>query len=140
MNILTDMTPARLKRLPKEDIDTLCAQIRRRLIETVTQNGGHLASNLGAVELTVALHRAFDCPRDKIVWDVGHQSYVHKLLTGREPRFDTLRKRGGLSGSPGGTKASSTPSARGIAVPRFPPRWASPAPETFGATSTASLR
>ena len=100
MNILTDMTPARLKRLPKEDIDTLCAQIRRRLIETVTENGGHLASNLGAVELTVALHRAFDCPRDKIVWDVGHQSYVHKLLTGREPRFDTLRKMGGLSGFP----------------------------------------
>ncbi len=100
MNRLADMTPEKLKKLSVEEINALCARIRTRLIDTVTENGGHLASNLGIVELTVALHRAFDSPRDKIIWDVGHQSYVHKLLTGRERRFDTIRKKGGLSGFP----------------------------------------
>lgn len=100
MNTLAIMTPEKLKKLSPKEIDALCAEIRVKLIDTVTENGGHLASNLGIVELTVALHRAFDSPRDKIVWDVGHQSYVHKLLTGREPRFDTIRKFGGLAGFP----------------------------------------
>ena len=100
MSTLVHMTPEKLKKLSPKEIDALCAEIRERLIDTVTENGGHLASNLGVVELTVALHRAFDSPKDKIVWDVGHQSYVHKLLTGREPRFDTIRKFGGLSGFP----------------------------------------
>jgi 1-deoxy-D-xylulose-5-phosphate synthase len=100
LNILADMTPEKLKKLSPKELHDLCGEIRARLIDTVIENGGHLASNLGVVELTVALHRAFDSPRDKIVWDVGHQSYVHKLLTGREPWFDTIRKSGGLSGFP----------------------------------------
>ena len=91
-------TPADLRALSHEDVLTLCGEIRETLIETVTQNGGHLASNLGAVELSVAMHRVFDCPRDHFIFDVGHQSYVHKLLTGRYDRFGTLRQGGGLSG------------------------------------------
>ena len=91
-------TPADLRALPAEAIPALCAEIRETLVETVTNNGGHLASNLGAVELSVAMHRVFDCPRDHFIFDVGHQSYVHKLLTGRYESFSTLRKGGGLSG------------------------------------------
>lgn len=92
--------PEDVKRLPAEQLPALCAQLRHRLIETVSANGGHLASNLGVVELTVALHRIFDSPTDQIVWDVGHQAYVHKLLTGRADSFDTIRQMGGLSGFP----------------------------------------
>ena len=91
-------SPADLKKLSEEELPALCDEIRETLIETVSQNGGHLASNLGVVELTVALHRMFDSPHDRIVWDVGHQCYTHKLLTGRYDRFDTLRTKGGLSG------------------------------------------
>ncbi len=90
--------PDDLKKLNYEQCDDLCRQIRTLLIKTVSKNGGHLASNLGTVELTVALHRVFDSPKDKIVWDVGHQAYTHKILTGRLDRFDTLRKEGGISG------------------------------------------
>lgn len=91
-------SPADLKALPSEDIPALCREIREVLVETVTENGGHLASNLGVVELSVAMHRVFDCPRDHFIFDVGHQSYVHKLLTGRYEQFHTLRQGGGLSG------------------------------------------
>ena len=91
-------TPADLRALPAEAIPALCAEIRETLVETVTNNGDHLASNLGAVELSVAMHRVFDCPRDHFIFDVGHQSYVHKLLTGRYEQFSTIRKGGGLSG------------------------------------------
>ncbi len=91
-------TPADLRALPDEAIPVLCAEIRETLVETVSQNGGHLASNLGAVELSVAMHRVFDCPKDHFIFDVGHQSYVHKLLTGRYDRFSTLRQGGGISG------------------------------------------
>ena len=91
-------SPADLKALPSEKIPALCQEIRDTLVETVIQNGGHLASNLGVVELSVAMHRVFDCPRDHFIFDVGHQSYVHKLLTGRYDRFHTLRKGGGISG------------------------------------------
>ncbi len=91
-------SPADLKALPAEDIPTLCQEIRDTLVETVTQNGGHLASNLGVVELSVAMHRVFNCPHDHFIFDVGHQSYVHKLLTGRYEQFHTLRQGGGLSG------------------------------------------
>ena len=86
--------------LPHEQIGALCEQIREFLIENVSRTGGHLASNLGAVELTVALHRVFDTQKDRIIFDVGHQSYVHKILTGRRERFDTLRCFGGISGFP----------------------------------------
>ncbi|HEV3153546.1 MAG TPA: 1-deoxy-D-xylulose-5-phosphate synthase [Candidatus Baltobacteraceae bacterium] len=91
-------SPADLKRLPRQEIDALAQEIRDSLIAVCASNGGHLAPNLGVVELTLALHRVLDLPRDRIVWDVSHQSYVHKLLTGRRDRFGTIRKGGGLSG------------------------------------------
>lgn len=91
-------TPADLKRLPESELATLCQQIREFLIERVPRTGGHLASNLGVVELTVAIHRVFDCPKDHIIFDVGHQAYVHKMLTERKHLFADLRKPGGLSG------------------------------------------
>lgn len=91
-------SPDDLKKIDKENIDELCSEIRRCLIETVGKNGGHLASNLGVVELSVAMHRVFDSPKDHIIFDVGHQSYVHKLLTGRYEEFDTIRQGGGISG------------------------------------------
>jgi len=93
-------SPQDLKRVPLDALDMLAHEIREEIIGVVSKNGGHLASNLGAVELTVALHRVFDSPRDKIVWDVGHQCYTHKLLTGRRNKFATLRKHEGLSGFP----------------------------------------
>ncbi len=90
--------PADLKRLSLRELRQLAAEVRQELIDVVPQTGGHLASNLGVVELTIALHTVFDSPRDKIIWDVSHQSYVHKLLTGRRDRFRTIRQKGGLSG------------------------------------------
>lgn len=99
-------SPADLKQLSREQLERLAAEIRETLIETVSKTGGHLAPNLGVVELTLGLHRALDCPRDKIVWDVGHQAYVHKLLTGRRERFETLRSYGGVCGFP---KRSESP-------------------------------
>ena len=89
--------PADLKGLTQQELRQLAGEIRQALVATVTANGGHLAPNLGVVELTIALHRVFDSPRDKIVWDVGHQSYVHKMLTGRRQAFATLRQYEGLS-------------------------------------------
>jgi len=93
-------TPADLRTLSYEDLDTLSDEIREFIIETVTATGGHLGSNLGVVELTLALHRVFDSPKDILLWDTGHQAYVHKLLTGRRYGFKNLRQRGGLSGYP----------------------------------------
>lgn len=90
--------PQDVKSLSLQQEEQLCREIRAKIIETVSQNGGHLSSNLGVVELSVALHKVFDSPKDKIVFDVGHQSYAHKLLTGRFESFDTLRKKGGISG------------------------------------------
>lgn len=92
--------PYDVKRLTYAQCNVLCDEIRAILIDTVSKNGGHLASNLGTVELTVAIHRVFNSPKDKIVWDVGHQTYTHKLLTGRYDKFDTLRKENGISGFP----------------------------------------
>lgn len=92
--------PNDLKNLSIPQCSTLCKEIRKILISTVSKNGGHLASNLGAVELTVALHRNFNSPEDKIIWDVGHQSYTHKILTGRLDSFRTLRQENGISGFP----------------------------------------
>ena len=89
-----------VKKLDPEELELLCHEIRKEILSVVSKNGGHLASNLGVVELTIALHYVFDFPRDKVVWDVGHQSYVHKLLTGRRDRFHTLRQYGGISGFP----------------------------------------
>src|SRR5512136_1752112 len=89
-----------VKKLDMEELERLCGEIREEILSTVSKTGGHLASNLGVVELTLALHYVFDLPRDKVVWDVGHQSYAHKLLTGRKDRFHTLRQYEGISGFP----------------------------------------
>ncbi len=94
----TVQSPSDLKKIPDDKLPILAQEIRSALIDTLSVNGGHLASNLGAVELTIAIHKVFDSPKDSIVWDVGHQSYVHKMLTGRYDRFSTIRKPGGLSG------------------------------------------
>src|SRR5271157_549902 len=93
-------TPADVKGLSHEELAELCEEIRAFIVESVTTTGGHLGSNLGVVELTIALHRVFDSPRDAILWDTGHQAYVHKLLTGRRYGFKELRQAGGLSGYP----------------------------------------
>jgi 1-deoxy-D-xylulose-5-phosphate synthase len=93
-------SPAELKILKARELDRLAAEIRDVIVDRVSRNGGHLSSNLGTVELSIALHRVFNSPEDQIVWDVGHQSYAHKLLTGRYAAFSGLRKRGGLSGFP----------------------------------------
>jgi 1-deoxy-D-xylulose-5-phosphate synthase len=92
--------PEDLRTLTFPDLNRLAAEIRGCIVSTVSRNGGHLASNLGVVELTIALHRVFHSPDDKIIWDVGHQCYTHKLLTGRFPAFSTLRREGGLAGFP----------------------------------------
>lgn len=92
--------PNDIKKIPEKDLRELAVELRRMLIKSTAKNGGHLASNLGIVELTIALHRYLDFPKDKLIWDVGHQSYVHKILTGRRDRFDSLRKLDGLSGFP----------------------------------------
>ncbi len=93
-------SPKDLKKLTKEDLVRLSVEIREFLIHNVSKTGGHIAPSLGVVELTLALHKVFDLPKDKIIWDVGHQSYVHKILTGRKDQFSTLRQFGGLSGFP----------------------------------------
>lgn len=89
-----------IKKLPEEELEPLCQELRDYMISSISRTGGHLASNLGAVELTIALHRVYDTSRDRVVFDVGHQSYVHKIITGRRDSFRTLRQHGGLSGFP----------------------------------------
>jgi len=92
--------PADLRALPADQLPALAAEIRDTLVTSVARTGGHLGPNLGTVELTIALHRVFDSPREPIVFDTGHQAYVHKMLTGRVDGFERLRQRGGLSGYP----------------------------------------
>jgi 1-deoxy-D-xylulose-5-phosphate synthase len=122
-------SPSDLRQLAFEELDQLADEIRCEMVNTVTRTGGHLASSLGVVELSIALHRVFDSPNDKIIWDVGHQSYTHKLLTGRKEKFDTLRQHGGISGFPDrnesshdafgtGHASTSISAALGIAVGR----------------------
>ena len=92
--------PNDIKKLDPIEYNQLAEEIREFLIQTISKTGGHLASNLGVVELTMALHLVFNLPQDKLIWDVGHQSYTHKILTGRKAGFDGLRKFGGMSGFP----------------------------------------
>ena len=92
--------PNDIKKIPADQLPALAEEIREFIIESLSKTGGHLASNLGVVELTIALHRVFDLPKDKLIWDVGHQSYTHKILTGRKDGFETLRREGGISGFP----------------------------------------
>ncbi len=108
-------SPVDLKGLSPETLSQLSSEIREVMVQTVSRNGGHLASSLGAVELSIALHRVFDSPRDKIIWDVGHQSYAHKLLTGRRDRFTTLRMHNGISGFPDPFESSHDPFSGGHA-------------------------
>ncbi len=119
--------PSDIQSMSYEQLDELAVEIRQKLVETVSANGGHLASNLGTVELTIAMHRCFHSPQDKFVFDVGHQSYTHKLLTGRFEQFATLRQEGGISGFPyppesehdvffTGHSSTSISSAYGISV------------------------
>ena len=103
-----------IKNLSPEELTMLADEIRQFLIEKISVTGGHLASNLGVVELTMALHLVFDLPQDKLIWDVGHQAYTHKLLTGRKAGFDELRKYGGMSGFPKEKRANVMPLIQGI--------------------------
>ncbi|MDR0588499.1 MAG: 1-deoxy-D-xylulose-5-phosphate synthase [Burkholderiales bacterium] len=107
------ITPDDLRALPRHDLPALCHELRDTVIQTVSQTGGHLSSNLGVIELTVALHYVFNTPDDRIIWDVGHQTYAHKALTGRRDRLKTLRQKGGLSGFP--SRAESPYDAFGTA-------------------------
>ena len=91
-------SPEDVKKLNKAEAEELCTELREHIVAVTERNGGHLASNLGVIEMTVAIHKVFDCPRDHIIFDVGHQSYAHKILTGRFDRFDTLRQPGGITG------------------------------------------
>ncbi|MDR2903815.1 MAG: 1-deoxy-D-xylulose-5-phosphate synthase, partial [Clostridiales bacterium] len=127
LNAISD--PQDIKKLTPQELETLCGEIRRFLIDSVSKTGGHLASNLGVVELTTALFSVFDFSEDKIVWDVGHQAYVYKMLTGRKDRFSTLRQLNGLSGYPkpkespydcfgAGHTSTSISAALGFAVSR----------------------
>lgn len=92
--------PNDIKKIPADQLPALAEEIQEFIIESLSKTGGHLASNLGVVELTIAMHRVFDLPKDKLIWDVGHQSYTHKILTGRKDGFETLRREGGISGFP----------------------------------------
>jgi 1-deoxy-D-xylulose-5-phosphate synthase len=122
-------SPSDLKKIPPKNLPQVAAEIRALILDVVSKNGGHLASNLGAVELTIALHYVFDSPRDTIIWDVGHQCYTHKILTGRREQFCTLRQRQGLLGFPDrqesehdiyntGHASTALSAALGIAVAR----------------------
>ena len=127
--MLEDIQSKDIKNMTMDQLRALAKEIRARLIEVCAKNGGHLAPNLGIVEITLALHYVYDFPKDKLVWDVGHQAYVHKLLTGRNDRFDTLRQYGGVSGFPkrsesiyddfgAGHASTSISAADGFAVAR----------------------
>jgi len=122
-------SPDDIKRLNVKELNALSNEIRRFLIKNVSKTGGHLASNLGVVELTLAIAYCFDMPKDKIIWDVGHQTYIHKIITGRKGQFNTLRQFDGLSGFPDpgeseydvfstGHSSTSISSAMGIAAAR----------------------
>jgi 1-deoxy-D-xylulose-5-phosphate synthase len=129
MDLLSIQDPSFLKKLSIKEMESLSHEIRQFLIEKLSKTGGHIGPNLGVVELTIALHKCFDSPKDKIIWDVGHQSYVHKILTGRADRFDTLRQYKGLCGFPKrsesehdvwetGHSSTSLSAAMGMAIAR----------------------
>ena len=107
MRILEQIkSPGDLKKIPRAELKTVASEIRKLIVDVISRSGGHLASSLGTVELTIALHFVFNSPRDKIIWDVGHQTYAHKILTGRRKSFETIRKLDGISGF---TRISESP-------------------------------
>ena len=116
--------PADLKQLSPEELPALCGELRHEIVETCARNGGHLGSSLGAVELGVALHYVFETPRDRLVWDVGHQAYAHKILTGRRERSTASARRAGWPASPNGRSRRTTPSAWGTPPPPSARPWA----------------
>ena len=121
MSILRDLDgPADLRGLTEDQLVQLAAEIRETIIGTVANTGGHLGSSLGVVELTLALHRLLESPRDRIVWDTGHQAYPHKLLTGRLDRFGTLRQIDGVGGSRAAANRSMTCSMAATQAPACP--------------------
>ena len=124
--------PEELKQLSSRELAILAEEIRTFLIEKISRTGGHLASNLGVVELTIALFKTFDLPQDKIIWDVGHQSYTHKILSGRMAEFDELRQYGGISGFPKRKESPYDPLTRATAPPLFLPPWYCPGPGSVG--------
>jgi len=117
-----------IKKIPRDQLPELADEIRSFLIDKLSVTGGHLASNLGVVELTMALHLVLDLPKDKLIWDVGHQSYTHKLLTGRREGFDTLRRIDGMSGFPKRGESECDVFNTGTARHPSPRAWASPWP------------
>jgi len=119
--------PADMRNFSPEQLRQLADELRRETIDAVSVTGGHLGSGLGVVELTVAIHAIFDTPRDRLIWDVGHQAYPHKILTGRRDRIRTLRQGGGLSGFTRRAESEYDPFGAATPPPRFPPdlawRW-----------------
>lgn len=130
MNILDRINQENdIKNIDRDDLPELADEIREFLVSHVSETGGHLAPNLGCVELTIALHRVLDFPKDKLIWDVGHQSYVHKILTGRKNDMSSLRQFGGMSGFPKAVRVRVILSIQVTALPQYLLRWAWPVPE-----------
>lgn len=133
-------SPEALRALDAAELPALCEALREEIISVCGRVGGHLGASLGAVELVVALHRVFHSPKDALVFDVGHQAYAHKLLTGRRSRMHTLRQEGGVAPFWTHGRAPTTPSPRGMPVPRCPSRWAWPRPWPTRTASPARWR
>ena len=117
-------SPQELRALPDADLLQLAQELRAEVIDSVSETGGHLGAGLGVVELTVALHHVFNTPHDRLVWDVGHQCYPHKILTERRDRIRTIRQGGGLSGFTKRSESDYDPFGPRILPPPFPPVWA----------------
>ena len=132
--------PQDIRKLSKDQLPQLADELRQEVISAVSVTGGHLGAGLGVVELTVAIHYVFDTPNDKLVWDVGHQAYPHKIVTGRRDRIRTLRQGGASAASPTARRASSIRSARRTARLRSRPRSASPLRTSFAMLPTRPWR
>ena len=131
--------PADLRDLSYAELNDLAGEIRDFVVPAVSDTGGHLGSNLGAVELTLALHRVFESPTDAILWDTGHQAYVHKIVTGRQAQFEQLRQHGGLSGYPSREEIGARLRREQPRLARScPTRTAWPSPATSAPTTTAT--
>ncbi|WQG57671.1 1-deoxy-D-xylulose-5-phosphate synthase N-terminal domain-containing protein [Pseudomonas sp. RTB3] len=120
--------PADLRALPTQALASFADELRNFILNSVSATGGHLSANLGTVELTIALHYVFDTPDDRIIWDVGHQAYAHKILTERRAQMGTIRQFGGISGFPDAVNPLTTVLAPPTPAPRSRPRWAWPLP------------
>ena len=117
-------SPADLKKLTADEMTLLAEEVRGYMLDVISVNGGHLASSLGVVELTLALHHVFNTPEDKIIWDVGHQAYAHKIITGRREDFRAIRRKGGISGFPNAASPRTMPMTWATAAQAYHLRWA----------------